>query len=228
SPAQQWQNFQTYERTIRGKPVTAFGDTSAKAAASTQRNNRQWIRSNEPNSAFFEFRDIGSHPQKFMAILKKQYPKAVGHTPVPKSFNGAIFSFEDMESCTAVCTTGVTVGSRTVFGIITLQAENDVYCINLEQLPLLSPAKLTPLLNTTMSRFGKIAHIGLYVDPISTMFHGKGYAILDRTVEPTHDAFEPLQHVIPFSGNRCILASWKGMEQHCFYCHQHGHGVAAC
>ncbi|KAG2215116.1 hypothetical protein INT45_004877 [Circinella minor] len=227
TPAQHWKTFRSYTKAIRGKQQIVFEDKQAKADEHSKRGERQWIRSDEEHSVFFDFRDIGHQPQEFMVTLKDQFPAAVGHIPAPKKYNGVIIAFEDAATCTRVCTLGVSFNHKTIIGTPTLSAENEVYKVNLEQLPLLHKSRLTPLLQNRLAVFGKVLHIGLFFDPLTTLFYGKGYAIIDTSAESSLP-YEPLTHLISLLGRRNILATWHGMEKHCFYCHQPNHIVAEC
>ncbi|KAG2219294.1 hypothetical protein INT45_011309 [Circinella minor] len=227
TPAQHWQNFCSYTKGIKGTQLTTFEDKEAKAAEKVKKIERQWIRSDEENSVFFDFRTIGNQPQRFMAHLKQQYPSAIGHKVAPKQFNGAIVAFTNEQDSLKACNDGVSFENKTILGTPTIGAENEVYKVNLEQLPLLHQDRLTPLLKNALGLFGKILHIGLYVDPISTMFYGRGYAIIDTSTND-EEPYSPLCHVIPLFGKRNILATWRGMERHCFYCHTPKHVIADC
>ncbi|KAG2225049.1 hypothetical protein INT45_003249 [Circinella minor] len=227
TPAQHWQNFRSYTKGIKGTQLTTFEDKEAKAAEKVKKIERQWIRSDEENSVFFDFRTIGNQPQRFMAQLKQQYPSAIGHKVAPKQFNGAIVAFTNEQDSLKACNDGVSFENKTILGTPTIGAENEVYKVNLEQLPLLHQDRLTPLLKNALGLFGKILHIGLYVDPISTMFYGRGYAIIDTSTND-EEPYSPLCHVIPLLGKQNILATWRGMERHCFYCHTPKHVIADC
>ncbi|KAI7859015.1 hypothetical protein BDC45DRAFT_288919 [Circinella umbellata] len=52
-------------------------------------------------------------------------------------------------------------------------------------------------------------HIGLFFDPITTMFYGKGDAIIDTSHEDSTLEYQPSKHVIPLVNCRQILATWS-------------------
>lgn len=96
----------------------------------------------------------------------------------------------------------------TIIGTPTLSSDSSVFRISLDKLPILRPSDLSPLLQEVFKQYGKVLHVGLYLDPKTKLFFGKGYVMLDTANESTH--------------------AWRGMEQHCFYCHKPGHTKNDC
>ncbi|KAI9260765.1 hypothetical protein BDA99DRAFT_538355 [Phascolomyces articulosus] len=58
------------------------------------------------------------------------------------------------------------------------------------------------------------------------MFYSKEYAVIDTTTSDSSIPYEPLKHIIALLGRIQNLATWGGMERHCFYCYQPRHTVA--
>ncbi|KAG1080412.1 hypothetical protein G6F42_023364 [Rhizopus arrhizus] len=193
-----------------GTSVTAFEDTSAKLAARERRQARIWIQSAEKNSAVFDLKAMNISAPAFYQALSLQFPEAIGATPVQQNtMNVTIIAFDSAEAQTKACTVGVKVNSFTVYGTPTLKADSTVYRVALDKLPLLRADDLMPMLKQAMEKFGVVLHVGLYVDPVTRLFFGKGYALLD-TSDTSETGFQSLTHEIPLDGQRIILASWRG------------------
>ncbi|KAG1135463.1 hypothetical protein G6F37_012831 [Rhizopus arrhizus] len=192
-----WQSFRQFSKTVRGTSVTAFEDTSAKLAARERRQARIWIQSAEKNSAVFDLKAMNISAPAFYQALSFQFPEAIGATPVQQnSMNGTIIAFDSAEAQTKACTIGVKVNSFTVYGTPTLKADSIVYRVALDKLPLLRADDLMPMLEQAMEKFGVVLHVGLYVDPVTRLFFGKGYALLD-TSDASETGFQSLTHEIP-------------------------------
>ncbi|KAG0773976.1 hypothetical protein G6F22_014435 [Rhizopus arrhizus] len=84
----------------------------------------------------------------------------------------------------------------------------------------------TAACSVALSRYGTVLHVGLYRDPVSRLFFGKGYALIDTA--PEDRTILPLSHEIDLTNQRLIYASWRGMAPHCFYCHKPGHMKGNC
>ena len=138
-----------------------------------------------------------------------------------------MIAFDSAEDRTQACTVGVVVDPFTIHGTPTLSAESTVYRLSLDKLPLLRQTDLTPLLKETLSQYGKVLHVGLYLDPTTQLFFGKGYALIDIS-GAGENTFKPLVHELDLGHRRLIYASWRGMEKHCFYCHKPGHTKSDC
>ncbi|KAG1546734.1 hypothetical protein G6F49_010410 [Rhizopus delemar] len=115
----------------------------------------------------------------------------------------------------------------TLFGTATLSAESSVYRVSLDKLPILRPSELSPLLQEVFSQYGKVLHVGLYLDPKTKLFFEKGYIMLD-VADNDANVYRSLTHEISLGHHRVILATWRGMEKHCFYCHKPGHTKSGC
>ncbi|KAG0974863.1 hypothetical protein G6F29_011929 [Rhizopus arrhizus] len=178
--------------------------------------------------AVFDLQSTTVTPSAFFAALSAQYPDAIGAVPVQQgSVNGTVIAFDSLEARTRACSIGIKVDSFTIIGTPTLDANSTVYRLSLDKLPLLRPTELTPLLTSELGRYGKVLHVGLLLDPSTNLFFGKGYALID-TAEDNGVKLQPLSHEIALSNHRIVFASWRGMEQHCFYCHKAGHTKVLC
>ncbi|ORZ07448.1 Endonuclease/exonuclease/phosphatase, partial [Absidia repens] len=96
-------------------------------------------------------------------------------------------------------------------------------------MPFLSHPQLQEGLTNTLSKYGYIYDIGIITDPLSQMFLGSGYAVLDTAASSQSSAFLPLTHTLPWEGlANGFHAVWENMPQYCKYCHQDGHIRDAC
>ncbi|KAF7722306.1 hypothetical protein EC973_003457 [Apophysomyces ossiformis] len=111
-------------------------------------------------------------------------------------------------------------------GTVTLDASSQVYRLNLEGLSLMRASELGPKLTNALKPFGKVLHVGLYHDSRGLLF-GKGYAFIDATRDDDHH-YRELTHESHLGEERIIYAKWRGMPQHCHYCHKPGHLRANC
>ncbi|KAG1446689.1 hypothetical protein G6F56_009492 [Rhizopus delemar] len=151
-------------------------------------------------------------PAAFLQALSEQFPDAIGVVPVnPGAHHGAVVAFGSVEAQTKACSTGVQVNNITIIGTPTLSTNSSVFRISLERLPILRPDELTPLLRKTLSH----------------CFFGKGYAMID-TAQTDGPNFRELVHEMHLDSYRIIMASWREMEKHCFYCHKPGHTRQQC
>ena len=223
-----WHSFRAYSRSFKGTSVTAFEDKAAKSASRERHQARIWVQSPEKNSAIFDLEATTVSPAKFYAALSAQYPDAIGVVPVQQgSVHVTVIAFDSVEARTKACSIGVVVDGFTIIGTPTLPASSSVYPLSLDKLPIRRPNELAPLLTKVLKAYGHVLHVGLLLDPQMNLFFGKGYALLDMTTDDTH-SFKPLSHEIALADDRIIYATWRGMEQHCFYCHKPGHIKTAC
>ncbi|KAG1411345.1 hypothetical protein G6F58_008601 [Rhizopus delemar] len=217
-----------YSRSIKGTSIAAFEDKAAKSASRERRQARIWVQSPEKNSAIFDLEATTVSPVKFYAALSAQYPDVIGAVPVQqRSVHGTVIAFDSVEARTKACSIDVVVEGFTIIGTPTLPASSSVYPLSLDKLPIRRPNELAPLLTKVLKAYGHVLHVGLLLDPQMNLFFGKGYALLDMTTDDTH-LFKPLSHEIALADDRIIYATWRGMEQHCFYCHKPGHIKTAC
>lgn len=122
----------------------------------------------------------------------------------------------------------IDIDSFTLIGTSTLSAESSIYRVSLDVLPILRPSELSPMMQKGFNQYGKVLHIGLYLDPKTKLFFfRKRYAMLDITKHANH-LYRGLIHDITLGRQRVILATWIGMEKHCFCCHKPGHTKSAC
>ncbi|KAG1145285.1 hypothetical protein G6F37_012171 [Rhizopus arrhizus] len=223
-----WKTFSAHARGFRGSKVTIFEDSNAKNAAHERRRAQLWIQSSELNSAVFDLAQMPITPASFFTALAAQYPDAIGAVPVRQgTTNGTVIAFDTEESRTKACTIGITIDRFTVIGTPTLKPESTIIRVSLEKLPLLRPQALTPMITSSLSKYGRVLDVGLYRDPVTQLFFGKGYVLLDTS---TADGiqFLPLEHEIDLGQRRLVYASWRGMAKHCFYCHKPGHTKVDC
>jgi hypothetical protein len=160
--------------------------------------------------------------------LSIQYPEAIGGVDTQQgSVKGTVVAFDTITTRDRACTVGITLENFTLFGTATLSAESSVYKVSLDKLPILRPSELSSLLQEIFSQYGKVLHVGLYLDPKTKLFFGKGYIMLDVS-DNNANVYRSLTHEISLGHHRVILATWRGMEKHCFYCHKPGHTKSGC
>ncbi|KAG0736494.1 hypothetical protein G6F57_006556 [Rhizopus arrhizus] len=198
--AELWKTFTAHARGFRGDNLTVFENVEAKAAVRDRNQDQLWVQSNEMNSAVFDLKQLSVLPADFSEALAK--------------------------SRTATCSVGIAVGGFTVIGTPTLPLTSSIYRDSLGKLPLMRPDSLNPLLAEALSHYGTVLHVGLYRDPVSRLFFGKGYVLIDTA--PEDRTVLPLSHEIDLTNQRLIYASWRGMAPHCFYCHKPGHTKGNC
>ncbi|KAG1626779.1 hypothetical protein G6F44_012348 [Rhizopus delemar] len=228
SPAAMWQTFRAYSRNTRNQAVIAFEDKNAKAASRQRRNEKLWIQSSEKNSAVFDIQSLNLSIEVFLQSLSSQYPEAIGGVDTYQgSVRGTVVAFDTEEARDKACSVGIQINSHTIHGTPTLSAESSVYRVALDKLPILRPSELSPLLQEAFKKYGKVLHVGLYLDPKTKLFIGKGYVMLDTTNDQVK-VYQPLTHEIPLFQRRIILATWRGMEKYCFNCHKPGHTKNSC
>ncbi|KAG1049594.1 hypothetical protein G6F43_008089 [Rhizopus delemar] len=228
TPASIWQIFRAYSKLTKRQFITAFEDKEAKATSRQKRNERLWIQSTEKNSAVFDLQSTTVTIDTFLAALSVQYPEAIGGVDTEQgSVRGTVVAFDTIAARDRACTVGVTMENFTLFGTATLSTESSVYRVSLDKLPILRPSELSPLLQEVFSQYGKVLHVGLYLDPKTKLFFGKGYIMLD-VADNDANVYRSLTHEISLGHNRVILVTWRGMEKHCFYCHKPGHTKSGC
>ncbi|OAD70893.1 CCHC-type zinc finger transcription factor [Phycomyces blakesleeanus NRRL 1555(-)] len=220
--------FGNWARIARGKPVTIFDDASAKAELAQQKANQMWISSNEDNAVVFDITDSGLDAAQFFQALKSQYPSVVGALGQDRrDRNIAIVSFDTIEDVPRACSEGVVVGHQTLLATPTFGGDSNILRVHLDKLPLRRADKLEPRVQEVMGLFGRVIHIGLYMDPQFQLFGGKGFVMLD-TAPKEGIEYIPLTHKIDFRGEREIYAKWQNMPVACNYCHGEGHRKANC
>ncbi|ORE04479.1 hypothetical protein BCV72DRAFT_257278 [Rhizopus microsporus var. microsporus] len=174
-PSTRHETLTAYARDFREANLTVFENAEAKAAVRDRNQDQLWVQSNEMNSAAFDLKQLSVLPADFYEALVNQYPSAIEAVPVrQEAINGVIIAFDSAESRITACNIGIAVGSFTVIGTPTLLPTSSIYQVSLEKLPLMRSDSLTPLLTETFSRYGTVLHAGLYRDPVSRLFFGKG------------------------------------------------------
>ncbi|KAG0749358.1 hypothetical protein G6F57_004723 [Rhizopus arrhizus] len=212
-----WQTFRAYSKLTKRQVITAFEDKEAKATFRQKRNEQLWFQS--PTNVTID---------AFLTALSIQYPEAIGGVDTQQgSVKGTVVAFDTIAARDRTCTVGVTLENFTLFGTATLSAESSVYKVSLGKLPILRPSKVSSLLQEIFSQYAKALHVGLYLDPKTKLFFGKGYIMLD-VADNNSNVYRSLTHEISLGHHRVILATWRGMEKHCFYCHKPGHTKSGC
>ncbi|KAG1135919.1 hypothetical protein G6F37_013004 [Rhizopus arrhizus] len=164
----------------------------------------------------------------FLESLSFQYPEVLGGVDTQQgSVRGAIVAFDSEEARDKACSVGTQINSHTIHGTPTLSTESSVYRVALDKLPILRPSEFSPSLQEAFKKYGKVLHVGLYLDPNTKLFFSKGYVMLDTTNDQGQ-VYQTLTHDIPLVKHRIILATWRGMAQHCVYCHKPGHTKNTC
>ncbi|KAG1048846.1 hypothetical protein G6F43_008792 [Rhizopus delemar] len=182
SPAAMWQTFRAYSRNTRNQTVIAFEEKDAKAASRERRNEKLWIQSSEKNSAVFDIQSLNLSIEVFLQSLSSQYSEAIGGVDTYQgSVRGTVVAFDSEEARGKACSVGIQISSHTIHGTPTLSAESSVYRVALDKLPILRPSELSPLLQEAFKKYGKVLHVGLYLDHKTKLFFGKGYVMLDIT-----------------------------------------------
>ncbi|KAI9003298.1 hypothetical protein CLU79DRAFT_691509, partial [Phycomyces nitens] len=77
------------------------------------------------------------------------------------------------------CTEGVVVQHQTFLATPTLGGDSKVLRIYLDKLPLRNSQKLELQVKEVLGQYGRVIHIGLYMDPQFKLFGGKGFVMLD-------------------------------------------------
>ncbi|KAG1033807.1 hypothetical protein G6F25_010189 [Rhizopus arrhizus] len=178
--------------------------------------------------AVFDIQSLNLSIEVFLESLSSQYTEAIGGVDTQQgSIRETIVAFDSEEARDKACSVGIQINSHTIHGTPTLSTESSVYRVALDKLPILRPSELSPLLQEAFKKYGKVLHVGLYLDPKTKLFFGKGYVMLD-TANDQGQVYQTLTHEIPLVQYRIILATWRGMAQHCFYCHKPGHTKNSC
>ncbi|KAG1472109.1 hypothetical protein G6F56_001737 [Rhizopus delemar] len=134
-------------------------------------------------------------PAAFLQALSEQFPNAIGVVSVNQGTHHG-----------AECK------------LTTFIYQQFSVCISLKRLPILRPEELTSLLRKTL----KVLHVGLNFDSATKLFFSKDYAIIDTT-QTGGPNFCELIHEMHLDSHCIIMASWRGMEKHCIYCHKPEH-----
>ncbi|ORY99660.1 hypothetical protein BCR42DRAFT_497306 [Absidia repens] len=96
--------------------------------------------------------------------------------------------------------------------------------ITLSRMPFLSKDEILKGLNTTLKLYGQVMDLGIITDPISGMYLGSGYAVIDTTTPSQGKPYPPLVHNLPWPGlHNGFLAACEDMKNFCKYCHKDGH-----
>lgn len=90
------------------------------------------------DSAVFDLKQPPVLPTDFYEALANQYFSTIETVPVRQgAINGVIIAFDSAESRTAACSIGITIGSFSVVGTLTLPPTSSIYRVSLEKLPLM-------------------------------------------------------------------------------------------
>ncbi|KAG1128777.1 hypothetical protein G6F42_005665 [Rhizopus arrhizus] len=202
-----WQTFRAYSKLTKRQVITAFEYKEAKATSCQKRSERLWIQSTEKNSAVFGLQSAKVTIDAFLAALSIQYPEAIGDVDTQQgSVRGNVVAFDTIAARDRACTIGITLGNFTLFRTATLSVECSIYRVSLDKLPILRPGELCPLPQEVFSQCGKVLHVGLYLDPKTKLFFGKGYIMLD-VADNDANVYRSLTHEISLGHHRVILAT---------------------
>ncbi|KAI8884366.1 hypothetical protein K501DRAFT_247893 [Backusella circina FSU 941] len=104
----------------------------------------------------------------------------------------------------------------------------DIVYASLYSLPFTSEKELGELLEETLSEYGDVLDVGIFLESTTKTYMCTGYTILN--VSPKAEPYTPLSHKIPclksYVGS--FYASWKGMPDYCHYCHVQDHITDTC
>ncbi|ORY97015.1 hypothetical protein BCR42DRAFT_303576, partial [Absidia repens] len=114
--------------------------------------------------------------------------------------------------------------NKSIIPIRALPDASNIKRVSLSRMPFLSKEDLIIGLTTTLSKYGYVHDIGISTDPITNMFLGSGYAIIDTTPSIDGTTFPTLTHNLPWPGMKNgFFASCTNMTDFCKYYHQDGH-----
>ena len=114
--------------------------------------------------------------------------------------------------------------------ISSYRAETNFTKVNLREIPLENSENICQSLFDTMSTYGKVLQIRLYVDPEYEWLEGEVTVILDTSApSDSTTQYEPLACSIFVSKwDVFVRASWQGAPQFCRYCKAEGHTKFTC
>jgi hypothetical protein len=177
------------------------------------------------------FIDVSSRNEGDSIIFKlilQQYPTCRGSAPFRDGGRRYIEVNLDPKDTTATSTftsNGLSFddGHR-ILPSLALPDRANLKRITLSRMPFLSKQEILFGLNTTLKLYGQVIDVGIITDPISGMYLGSGYAVIDTTTPSNGHPYPPLIHNLPWPGlHNGFLATCEDMKNFCKYCHKDGH-----
>ncbi|KAI8967207.1 hypothetical protein BDB01DRAFT_691707, partial [Pilobolus umbonatus] len=108
-----------------------------------------------------------------------------------------------------------------------LPPSHTVMKVSLSKLPHMDFVELSVILNRTLSDYGIVQDMVIYLDDMSgRFFQGNGHVILERPPNPDR-LLKVLTYRVPME-DTSFLATWAKMESHCRYCKEMGHTRDQC
>ncbi|CAO3588798.1 unnamed protein product [Absidia cylindrospora] len=242
---QTWAQIATKNRPVR---ISLFGDssptnstdsesdsestntsTSTTSIKKTSIRTTAWRTGRNSGSYFLDISSRSEGDSIIFQLIKEQFPSCRGAAPFREGGRRLLevnLDPENLVESQSFASNGLEMSDKVhIIPTEALPSSATVVKLSLSRMPFLAQYQIQEGLTESLSKYGRIYDIGIITDPISKMFLGSGYAVLDTsTVTNT-----PLTHTLPWPGlPNGFHAVWENMPQYCKYCHQDGHIRDAC
>ncbi|KAI8366203.1 hypothetical protein BD560DRAFT_447975 [Blakeslea trispora] len=220
-------------REVRHSLITSSSDESSTPQTETSTfKSSIWRPGHGSNSVFVDMTGRKESVAEFFLLVAHQYPSRVGVLPQKVgNLRYAEICFDDDD--VTVVSSFLKEGLRFADGSVVIPCKAlgphmEVINVRLSSLPFLREPKLLKGLKESLSPFGEILDVGIFLDPASKTYACTGYAVLN--VKKKEGAYCPLTHLVPWedSEDLSFYAVWKQMPPYCKYCHAEGHILANC
>ncbi|ORZ06210.1 hypothetical protein BCR42DRAFT_397853 [Absidia repens] len=218
----------------RSARVSLLANTTSTPTTATSTNTSNIIRTRlfrtgRNDGSFFV--DVSSRPESESALFQlilKQFPSCRGAAPFREGRRRFIeVNLDPLQpiDISTFKTTGLKFADgKQILPSVALPDRANPKRVTLSRMPFLSKDEIHQGLTTTLKLYGKVIDVGVLTDPISGMYLGSGYAIIDTTTPQTGSPYPPLVHNLPWPGlQNGFLATCESMTNFCKYCHKDGH-----
>ncbi|CAO3593782.1 unnamed protein product [Absidia cylindrospora] len=226
SPTNSTDSESDSESTNTSTSTTSIKKTSIKK---TSIRTTAWRTGRNSGSYFLDISSRSEGDSIIFQLIKEQFPSCRGAAPFREGGRRLLevnLDPENLVESQSFASNGLEMSDKVhIIPTEALPSSATVVKLSLSRMPFLAQYQIQEGLTETLSKYGRIYDIGIITDPISKMFLGSGYAVLDTsTVTNT-----PLTHTLPWPGlPNGFHAVWENMPQYCKYCHQDGHIRDAC
>ncbi|KAI8327587.1 hypothetical protein BD560DRAFT_379532 [Blakeslea trispora] len=184
-----------------------------------------WRPGHGVNSLFIDMSGRKETKLEFFKLVALQYPTRVGVlTQQVGSLRFAEINFPPNDKDYELfLEKGLCMNNQDIIMPCRALASNmEVMRIRLSKLPFLKEVDLLQGLEQSLSPYGQILDVGIFIEPETQTYTCTGYAILNIHAGENMESFKPLSHCIPWNNSQDsdFYAVWNQMPKYCKYCHQ--------
>ena len=228
----------SWANVVKNRSITLFEEEGYEEARRARQAESILARALNTNAVIFDFgTNIPSKAEAYRTL--QQIGPVYGARTISRSRNPRSLlievRYEEDHHRDRAIEVGVTYDNVNYRATRALTLDAEITKVNFSSLPFLPQQAIRDGLEETMSLYGRVCQIRLYVEPETGIFEGEATVILDRSppagamVSDDEPHYRPLTRFIPIDRwGELYPASWKNAPPICRYCNQEGHRKSSC